>query len=817
MMKYKILCIENPLQIYTGVSKEESSSSVVSVQTLRDCIDLLWTETAGKEVLEKIDDIIQKFLVANERLEFKSLQKQRDLVGNLYSSCLQIVLLDSRLRVKTANNRHLLQNIKTSIESYIHHAIYKKLIKGITACTACEDANFNKIVRNLSDLQLQDLEVRSDLYDTVPKAKAQIARIDCYCTVLGKISCLQRTFAAISKCDASNSSYGNVLSADDLLPMLVFLVIKSGLPNWIAHVTYMKLFNFSASLSHQIDQGSFLVTSLEAAIEHIKSGLLQGPSEPEGQLNLDGAESDSGGYEMYQGFGIPSSIDRLDSKTRSATLSNLFELARQGNAQELEKLLTGKGSETDDEMILLNAVSSLKLCHPLCSCDKCERVLSQNLLDTTPTIHSCDDRGYTILHVASMYGRPKVVDVLISCGANPNSTDYSGSTPLHYAAARGHQNALLLLIHAGAKVDKADNEGNMPLHLSAGNGHEGCIKAILYYTEHVGVKLDINMKNRHGETALHNAARWGYQSIVKILLEYGACPSVENKRKLTPLDYAHSLHISKLLMSWAKRTIANLLVPKFENSISNHKQDMTVAAASKPLLDFNDEGSVVGISREVGIRPQTTDQIKQIERLLRAIAYGDVQLACFYLGLVLPDREEMLKKLEKTHSCHPLCSCKKLVRDDCEDEGKCVVRSENIAYDVCDSDGFTPLHVSVMHGQIDLVKMLIDVGAKINLRTRTKNKTPLHLACENGQNKIAQLLLSSGICDVNCQDAYGNSPLHYACLANNTQLVQILLNYKPNLNLRNSNGKTAQKEAEDRMSLSMLRLLTNASGGGTVV
>ncbi|XP_068087141.1 uncharacterized protein [Anabrus simplex] len=239
-----------------------------------------------------MDEIIQEFLETNDNLEIEPLGVQKDLVGKLYTKCLQTALRDARLRDRASKNKHLLENVKLSVETYMHHIIYKKLIKGITGCTAYDDAQLNKIIRNLSDVQLRDLGVRADLYETVPWAKQELARVDGYGTVLGKIGCLRRMVASISKqnsIDGSGTHNGlsNAIAADDLLPMIVFLVIKAGLPNWIAHLNYMKQFHFSVSSTCQVDEDSFLVTSLEAAIEHIKSGILLGPSDPEAHIMND--------------------------------------------------------------------------------------------------------------------------------------------------------------------------------------------------------------------------------------------------------------------------------------------------------------------------------------------------------------------------------------------------------------------------------------------------------------------------------------------------------------------------------------------------
>lgn len=797
LLKYKVLCIENPLEQYSDGCINENC--ITTVQTLRDCIDLLWTESKGKEVLEKMDEAISNFLSKNNRLEFKPLQIQKDLVGNLYIQCLQIALCDTRLREKTNANRFLLSNIKVSVESYIHHGIYKKLIKGVTACTAYEDSCFNKIVRNLTDIQLSDLDIRTELTDTVPKARTELSRVDCYSTVLGKIGCLKKTVAAVSKLESSNFSHGNIIAADDLLPMLIFLIIKSGLPNWIAHLTYMKQFNFSSSNDYSASQNNFLVTSLEAAIEHIKSGLMLGSSAPEAQFDYEIKNDNSPSFEMVE----MSCKDRTKHTHKISTpLSDLFEMAQIGNVVEMSKILSTNAHSLNDSSDL-----NKLLCHPLCSCDKCERQLSVNLCNTTPTVHSCDDKGLTVLHIACTYGRPKVVDLLLSSGADTEACDYSGLTPLHYASVRGHQNALLLLLHGGATLDSVDNEGNTALHFAASNGHEACIKAMLYFSEqHSNIKFDINKQNNVGDTALHCAARWGYEIIVNLLLDYGANPEIKNKRKSTPLDIAHNLHISRLLSEGSRYHCSLILVtPEFKKV---GKQDIKVAAASKVQLDFTEDEATKlqcnGQSRlEFGDRPHTTEQMKKVDRLLRAIAHGDTQLACFYLKMDM-NIDSLLQK----DKCHPLCKCT-LHNMDGNYFGKQSSTLNRLNVNSCNADGYTALHVASAHGRVDITKILLTAGALTNVVTR-KSQTPLHLVCENGRIIIAELLLQNGS-EINCQDYLGNSPLHYACYKASNKLVELLMQYKPNLNLCNNNGKTPKEVAEEKLSLSIINRLTNKS------
>ena len=61
--------------------------------------------------------------------------------------------------------------------------------------------------------------------------------------------------------------------------------------------------------------------------------------------------------------------------------------------------------------------------------------------------------------------------------------------------------------------------------------------------------------------------------------------------------------------------------------------------------------------------------------------------------------------------------------------------------------GFSPLHISVIKGNIKIINLLIKNGAKINILTSKRKQTPLHLAYMNYNNNsknIIKLLINSG-------------------------------------------------------------------------
>jgi len=111
------------------------------------------------------------------------------------------------------------------------------------------------------------------------------------------------------------------------------------------------------------------------------------------------------------------------------------------------------------------------------------------------------DKGFTPIHVASLYGHTDVVAKLKQCGAEVESLTDDGVSPMHLACLRGHLAVVTLLVSLGAKVTVPDRLGNTPLHLAA-----------------AGKGVDVRL--------------------VEVLLEGGADPGVKNGADHTPLDRA---------------------------------------------------------------------------------------------------------------------------------------------------------------------------------------------------------------------------------------------------------------------------------------
>ncbi|XP_075973370.1 ankyrin repeat domain-containing protein 27-like [Anticarsia gemmatalis] len=799
-IKYKVWCIETPLEPTASFSDNTISKEYLI--SINDCIDLLWTQAAGRQVLDQIEHSVQIFLKKHPTLPV-AVAPLRDTVSELYTQCLQIALQNRRLRDKSKSCKQVLENIKLAVECYMQHLLFDALFKPICTCCAYEDSHLNKKIRNMCDIQLRDLDIKKDLYHAVPKAKQILSKIDTYNTVLEKVLCVKQALNAINKRDDSNNIV--LLTADDLLPVFVFLVIKSGLPNWYSQLTYMKEFRFSGVGRGDGDESAFLITTLEAVIEHIQSGALAGPPDPESYYYESNLTEDNLSTTRERKGSLTESISTSDTNGREETLEYIFELIKANHCEQVQAILQKNQKHlagfNQDENNILKITMDVnltddddddsdteiyhKLCHPLCNCKKCCCKISKNLLKTSPTVTSRDSHGLTALHVACIHGKANVVECLIEMGAEVNATDLNECTPLHYASSRGHQNALLLLLHSGADINQANIDKNTPLHMAVNNGHLNCVKALIYFAEHSRRKIKINCVNESGNTPLHLASKWGYEGIARLLIENGAEPSLQNRNNKTAFDYAHNLKILQVLKSCTPNLYEYIHITSSDVKALNCKND--------PVLKLQK----MSISNETNKVTKAVENLKLIERILKAISYGDVKLACFYMNINYAAYVDMDNKPD-SGLCHPLCGCQRCRKKTGSD-------SSDFDINFADTNGFTALHYAARYGLDELCKILLLNKANINCINK-KGQTPLHLAALNNKIHVIRFLLDNGA-NINAIDLAGNTPLHDVSAMGNIGAAKILITYNPDISMLNGADKCALTLAKEKVHLTIIDLI----------
>ena len=103
-------------------------------------------------------------------------------------------------------------------------------------------------------------------------------------------------------------------------------------------------------------------------------------------------------------------------------------------------------------------------------------------------------------------------------------------------------------------------------------------------------------------------------------------------------------------------------------------------------------------------------------------------------------------------------------------------------------DGWTALHLNF--GNLDVVKLLLDSGADINAVSKNKLvATPLQGAAVMQRVDLARLLLDRGA-KVNSRGEGGASPLHEAAGNGQIELAKLLLEHGADVNAKDDEGKT---------------------------
>ena len=94
--------------------------------------------------------------------------------------------------------------------------------------------------------------------------------------------------------------------------------------------------------------------------------------------------------------------------------------------------------------------------------------------------------------------------------------------------------------------------------------------------------------------------------------------------------------------------------------------------------------------------------------------------------------------------------------------------------------GRTALHLAAMNGYPNLVKSLIeDHNAVIDILTLRK-QTPLHLAAASGQIEVCKILLELGA-SFDATDDLGQKPIHAAAQNNHSEVAKLFLQKHPSL------------------------------------
>jgi len=147
------------------------------------------------------------------------------------------------------------------------------------------------------------------------------------------------------------------------------------------------------------------------------------------------------------------------------------------------------------------------------------------------------------------------------------------------------------------------------------------------------------------------------------------------------------------------------------------------------------------------------------------------------------------------------------------DEDKIVVREllargEKVNVKEDSYSKITPMFLAVETGDLEIVQMLLDAGAKVNVRSTSK-ETPLMRLDQDATPELVSLLMRYGA-KVNSADENGSTPLIHAAEYSTPEATQALIQAGADVNAANNRGETALMKAAERGDADTVKALIYA-------
>ncbi|XP_017351760.1 transient receptor potential cation channel subfamily A member 1a [Ictalurus punctatus] len=274
-------------------------------------------------------------------------------------------------------------------------------------------------------------------------------------------------------------------------------------------------------------------------------------------------------------------------------------------------------------------------------------------------------------------------------------------------------------------LNTRDGGGAAPLHYASSKGHIRVINLIV----RIAGSQELDVADDEGNTPLHWAVQQDQSGSCSALLSLGANPNILNKASLSPLHLAVSLrhnHIVEQLLTHSG-TDVNL-----EDDLGNSPLLLAASVDNhEALLILHKNGARLCCQNKLGHFP------------IHAAAFSGAKRS---MEVVLQKGEEIGVPTE-------------------------------IHINYVDKSTSSPLHLAVRGGNLEVIKLCIAHGAKIDQQQCDK-ATALHFACTQGATEAVKVMLQAyeRVYDiVNITDGAFQTPLHKAAIFDHYELVEYLI------------------------------------------
>ena len=370
-----------------------------------------------------------------------------------------------------------------------------------------------------------------------------------------------------------------------------------------------------------------------------------------------------------------------------------------------------------------------------------QAVIAYSLLQAGADPRVAKKNGMTPLMIASKNGSSDIVRLLIENEKGLDAKNDQGMTALNFASTDGHSEVVSLLIESGANPEMPNDRGYTPLMSASEKGFSKVVDVL-------APKVNVTYSSKNGLTALHRASMLGHTIVVSTLLLSGADPLA----KVKPDEFTPFLYACKKGHDAVINTILQLskpdLVPRLIEDTTRDGKTGLYYVSRKGCK------SAVKTLLKKGADPNKGDD-----------SGSTPLMAASYKGF--KDIVELLLK------------CKARVND----------RHKK---------GTTALYLASDNCHTEVVRILLENVADPNLTELVSKKwSPLMVACEKGNIELVLLLLQYKA-KINLQAVDGSTALHIATRKGHKEIVKALIDANVDTTLKNSKGQTARDVAIDK-------------------
>ncbi len=414
------------------------------------------------------------------------------------------------------------------------------------------------------------------------------------------------------------------------------------------------------------------------------------------------------------------------------------------------------------------------------------------LLSNQDTVRATQADGMTALHWAIHYHRADQVSKLLAAGASATTATAYKITPLQMACDQGNTAIIRALLAAGANAQDSVEGRESMLMLAARSGRSDAVQALLDHG--AGAKIDADSEK--GQTALMWAAAEGHVEVVKLLLAAKADPARRTDKGFTALLFAvragHRAVVDALL---AAKVDANEAIGGKKDSNSNKGEQKGGAGA---LLVALENGHFELAIRLVEAGADPNDQ---------RTGYTPLHTMTWVRK---PERGDDKGQPPPTPSgtMTSLACVRELVRLGAKVDQPLAKGVNN--HGKMSLVGATPLFMAAQSADLDLMKLLVELGADLK-RPNEDGATPLMTAAGLGSAApdeeagtepecvaAVSYLLGLGA-EVNTVDKNKETAMHGAAYKNLPAVVHLLAKHGADISLwnrKNDSGWTPLLIAE---------------------